>query len=56
MWYFVGIDYQTGKTVWQARSGAGGLYNDGLQPMTLGPDGTLYQGTYGGVAILRDGA
>lgn len=55
VWYFAALDYRTGAVVWQARSGAGGTYNDDYKAATLGPDGTLYQGVLGGVATLRDG-
>lgn len=55
VWYFVAIDYTTGKIVWEVRSGGGGTMNDDYQALSVGPDGTLYQGLPLGVAWMRDG-
>ncbi|WP_284745970.1 hypothetical protein [Amycolatopsis sp. RTGN1] len=51
-WYFVAVDYRTGSVVWRVRAGGGGTFNDDYKAATLGPDGTLYQGVLGGVAML----
>jgi hypothetical protein len=56
VWYFVALDYRTGTVVWKIRSGAGGTFNDDYKAAAIGPDGTLYQGVLGGVAMLEDGS
>lgn len=55
VWYVTGMDFETGRTVWKARLGAGGAYNNNLRTTNLGPDGTLYQGVQGGVVVVKDG-
>jgi hypothetical protein len=54
VWYFVALDYRSGKEVWRIRAGAGGTYNDSYEPGSLGPDGSFYQGLPFGVVRLRD--
>ena len=56
VWYITAIDYRTGKTVWMARAGAGGSFNDYYKNPVLGPDGTLYQLVRDGVVIVKDSA
>jgi hypothetical protein len=36
------------------RAGSGIGYNNNYAPVTLGPDGTAYVGTLGGLVALRD--
>ncbi len=54
VWYFAAIDYRTGRVAWQQRVGAGGIKNDNFEPLSLGPDGTLYQLLAQGVIWMRD--
>jgi hypothetical protein len=53
-WYLTTLDFRTGKTVYKARAGSGLGYNNNYAPVTLGPDGTAYVGTLGGLVALRD--
>jgi hypothetical protein len=53
-WYLTALDYRTGATVFQARAGAGPLFNNNYAPVTIGPDGTAYVGVLGGLVALRD--
>lgn len=53
-WYLTALSYRTGKTVFQARSGAGALLNNNYAPVSIGPDGTAYVGVLGGLVALRD--
>ncbi|KAI9694681.1 MAG: hypothetical protein M1822_000297 [Bathelium mastoideum] len=55
VWYAKAIDYMSGKTVWKARTGAGGSFNNNLRTTLLSPEGTLYQAVAGGVIAIRDG-
>jgi hypothetical protein len=53
-WYLTTLDFRTGRTVYKARAGSGLGYNNNYAPVTLGPDGTAYVGTLGGLVALRD--
>ena len=56
IWYTSAIDWTTGKTVWRARTGAGGSFNNYYRTTFLSPDGTLYQPVQGGLVLVKDGA
>lgn len=53
-WWLTALDFWTGKTVWKALAGEGLGYNNNYAPVTIGPDGTAYVGTLGGLVALRD--
>jgi hypothetical protein len=53
-WYLTAIDFATGKTLFKALGGEGLGFNNNYAPVTLGPDGTAYIGTLGGLVALRD--
>jgi hypothetical protein len=53
-WYLTTLDFRTGRTVFKVRAGSGLGYNNNYAPVTLGPDGTAYVGTLGGLVALRD--
>ncbi|WP_218021293.1 hypothetical protein [Nocardia crassostreae] len=54
-WYWTALDFHTGNLVWQRHSGSGPLYNNNYAGLALGPDGSAYLGTLGGLITLRDG-
>jgi hypothetical protein len=54
VWYFVAVDYRTGRIVWRQRSGAGSTKNDDRQPMMVGANGVLYQIVPLGLVWMRD--
>jgi hypothetical protein len=54
-WYLTTLDFRTGKTVYKTLAGSGLGYNNNYAPITLGPDGTAYVGTLGGLVAIRDG-
>ncbi|MDQ1427567.1 MAG: hypothetical protein QOK39_1043 [Acidimicrobiaceae bacterium] len=54
VWYFVAVDYRTGRVMWRQRSGAGGTKNDNRQPLVLGANGVLYQTLPLGLVWMRD--
>ena len=53
-WYWAAIDTRTGKEVWRQLAGTGFSYNNSYAGLSLGPDGTAYVGTFGGLQSLRD--
>jgi hypothetical protein len=53
-WYLTALDFRTGRTIFKARAGSGLGYNNNYAPVTLGPDGTAYVGTLGGLVAMRD--
>jgi hypothetical protein len=53
-WYFTALDWRTGKTVYKFRAGSGLGFNNNYAPVTIGPDGSAYIGTLGGLALVRD--
>lgn len=54
IWYFVAIDYRTGRIVWRQRAGAGSTKNDNRRPLFLGANGVLYQTVPLGLEWMRD--
>jgi hypothetical protein len=55
-WSWVAISARTGGTVFTEEAGSGLLANNNYAGIALGPDGTAYLGTIGGVRALRDGS
>jgi outer membrane protein assembly factor BamB len=53
-WYLTALDFRTGKTVFKYKAGSGLGFNNNYAPVTIGPDGTAYVGTLGGLVALRD--
>jgi hypothetical protein len=54
IWYYVAVDYRTGRVLWRQRAGAGSTKNDNRQPLTLGANGVLYQPVPLGLEWMRD--
>jgi len=54
-WYWAAIDAKTGKEAWRKLAGTGLAYNNNYAGLSIGPDGTAYLGTFGGLQALRDG-
>jgi hypothetical protein len=53
-WYLTGLDFCTGRTVYRRLAGTGLGFNNNYAPVTLGPDGSAYVGTLGGLVRLND--
>jgi hypothetical protein len=53
-WYLTALDFSSGATLYKRLGGEGLGYNNNYAPVTLGPDGTAYVGTLGGLVALRD--
>lgn len=53
-WYAEAVNWETGKTAWAVRTGAGGTYNSEARGNLLVPDGTLYQGVLSGIVAIKD--
>jgi hypothetical protein len=57
VWSWVGIDARTGREAFRKQSGGTDLLgNNNYAGIALGPDGTAYLGTIGGIRMLRDGS
>lgn len=54
-YYWTAIDFRNGKTKWMKYSGSGLGFNNNYAGLALGPDGTAYLGTIGGIVSLTDG-
>jgi hypothetical protein len=54
-WYLTAIDARTGKTAFSVRTGTGTLFNNHYSAVTLGPDGSAYVATLGGMVRVKDG-
>ena len=54
-WYFGALDWETGERAYEAWVGNGTNWNNVLDPVTIGPDGTAYVGTKNGLMAIRDG-
>ncbi|MDX6374984.1 MAG: hypothetical protein QOD98_3972 [Nocardioidaceae bacterium] len=53
-WYLTAIDARTGETAFSVRTGTGTLFNNHYSAVTLGPDGSAYVGTLGGMVRVKD--
>lgn len=54
-WYLLALDARNGESVYRVRTGVGRALDNNWAPLTIGPDGTVYVGTFGGVIALWDG-
>lgn len=53
-WYWTALDFRTGDVMWRQLAGAGIGFNNNYAGITLGPTGTAYLGTLGGIIAMRD--
>lgn len=53
-WFFTAFSARTGEQVWSKYTGSGLGYNNNYAPVSLGPDGTAYVGTLGGLLRIAD--
>ena len=53
-WYWAAISAKTGKEAWRKLAGTGLAFNNNYAGLSIGPDGTAYVGTFGGLLSLRD--
>ena len=54
-WYLNAVDFATGQTAFRIPTGTGLDYANFGPPLALGPDGTAYLGTMGGLLRIADG-
>lgn len=54
-WFWTAIDARTGRTAYKVYAGSGLSFNNNYAGLALGPNGTAYLGTIGGIVALRDG-
>ena len=55
-YYWTAISATTGATVFKVYAGNGLAYNNNYAGLRIGPDGTAYLATTGGMLALRDGS
>jgi hypothetical protein len=55
VWSWVALSARTGKRVFKVPAGNGLLGNNNYAGIALGPTGTAYLGTIGGISALRNG-
>lgn len=55
-WYLTAISAHTGRHAFSVRTGTGTLSNNHYAAVTLGPDGSAYVATLGGLVRVRDDA
>jgi hypothetical protein len=53
-WNLAAIDWRTGERRFAALAGEGLGYNSDGGPVVLGPDGSAYAGTFGGIVRFSD--
>ena len=53
-YYWTALRFRDGQTAWLQYAGSGLPYNNNYAGLALGPDGTAYLGTIGGMIALRD--
>ncbi len=53
-WFFTAFSIRTGEQVWSRYVGSGLLFNNHYAAVSIGPDGTAYVGTVGGLVRLAD--
>ncbi|MBV9309990.1 MAG: hypothetical protein JOZ73_04120 [Solirubrobacterales bacterium] len=54
-WYWTALDFRTGRTVFKKLAGTGNLgYNNNYAGIAVGPNGSAYLGTIGGIIALKD--
>lgn len=53
-WFFTAFDLRTGKQVWSRLTGTNLGFNNNYAPVSIGPDGTAYVGTLGGLVRIAD--
>jgi hypothetical protein len=53
-WYLTALDFRSGRTLFKFKAGQGLGFNNHYAPVTIGPDGTAYVGTLGGIVAMRD--
>ena len=52
-WALVGLDFKTGREVLRIPTGKGNAWNNNWSAIAIAEDGTLYQGSYGGLIQVR---
>ena len=55
-WFFTALDLRTGKQVFSKLVGSSLGYNNNYAPVSIGPDGSAYVGTLGGLVRIADGS
>jgi hypothetical protein len=54
-WYVTALDFESGEVAWRHYLGSGKQWDNAMLTMSIGPDGLLTSGTFGGLISIRDG-
>jgi len=54
-YFWTAISARTGATAFKVYAGNGLGFNNNYAGLAIGPNGTAYLGTTGGIVVLRDG-
>jgi hypothetical protein len=54
VYYWTAVDFRTGAIVWEQLVGTGPQFDTFVPGPTIGPNGLLYVGLYGGLLSIRD--
>jgi len=49
-----GLDFESGETVFKIHTGVGQYFDNNWAPISIGPDGTTYVGSFKGIMAIRD--
>jgi hypothetical protein len=52
-WYWTAVDFTTGRTRWKRLAGVGSAFDNCYSALAIGPEGTAYLGTAGGILSLK---
>ncbi len=53
-WYITALDFESGKLAWRHFIGSGKQWDNAMLTVSIGPNGLLTSGTFGGLISLRD--
>lgn len=54
VYYWTAVDFRTGAIMWEQQVGTGPQFDTFLPAPTIGPNGLLYVGLYGGILSMTD--
>lgn len=54
VYYWIALDFRTGETVWKKMAGTGDMFDSFYPALTIGPNGALFYGAYGGLTMIMD--
>ena len=55
VYYWTALDFRTGEVVWKKFAGTGQAFDNYWSALTVGRNGAIYVGCYGGLVAIKDG-